>query len=347
MNISVQAEPSTTKIPPMIQTPKPHVSSLPARVSTAENGRSHWTTSRSPAAVKTIRSESPAARASGTAPTTTSETPSMKDAASADERPASARRIPARTASVPGIHRSFRERRATGSGVFRIAATMFRRLTLTADSVTITNVSSTPTPKPTTRLSGWTSPDLHAREVERRRQDEHHAERDGDAENHAHHGGEEVVDEPLEQVELHQVAAPRADGAGDPELAPPLGGEHHEDQEDQQAAGEDREAAEGREDRHESVAFRVGGFERVALDRIDLEPPRRHDGIDDRRDLVGQLGAGELVAPVRDQHVLDLSDPVEEPLGRVERQEQGGAVGARAFVVDDLATLTGNASPSA
>ena len=120
----------------------------------------------------------------------------MKDA-SADERPTSVRRIPARTASVPGIHRSFRERRATGSGVFRIAATMFRRLTLTADSVTITNVSSTPTSKPTTRLSGWTSClDLHAREVERRRQDEHHAERDGDAENHAHHRGEEVVDVP-------------------------------------------------------------------------------------------------------------------------------------------------------
>ncbi len=185
------------------------------------------------------------------------------------------------------------------------------------------------------------APDLHACEVERRRQDEHHAERDGDAENHPYHGGEEVVDEPLEQIELHQVAAPRADGAGDPELAPPLGCEHHEDQEDQQAAGEDGEAAEGREDRHESIALGVGGFERVALDRIDLEPSRRHDGIDDRRDLVGQLGARELVAPVRDQHMLDLSDPAEEPLGRVERQEQGGAVGAGAFVVDDLADRDG------
>ena len=46
-------------MPPMIQAPNPHVSSLPARVSTAENGRSHWTTSRSPAAEKTIRSEEP------------------------------------------------------------------------------------------------------------------------------------------------------------------------------------------------------------------------------------------------------------------------------------------------
>ena len=37
------------------------------------------------------------------------------------------------------------------------------------------------------------------------------------------------------------MPAPYPDRAGDPELAAPLGGEHHEDQEDQEDARGDRE----------------------------------------------------------------------------------------------------------
>ena len=72
--------------------------------------------------------------------------PSMNGAASAAERPESVSRTPSTIASVPGIQRRFRDLRWSGSGVFRIAATMFRRLTRSAETVTITNVSSTPIP---------------------------------------------------------------------------------------------------------------------------------------------------------------------------------------------------------
>ena len=69
-------------------------------------------------------------------------------------------------------------------------------------------------------------------------------------------GGEQVVGEALEHEQLHEVAAAGADGPRDAELAAPLGREHHEDQEDQQDAGGDRERAEGREQRHERRALR-------------------------------------------------------------------------------------------
>ena len=56
------------------------------------------------------------------------------------------------------------------------------------------------------------------------------------------HGGDEVVGDPLEREHLDEVPPARADRARDAELAAPLGGEHDEDQEDQQDAGGDREA---------------------------------------------------------------------------------------------------------
>ena len=132
------------------------------------------------------------------------------------------------------------------------------------------------------------------------------------------------------------MASPRAHRAGDAQLTAPFGGEHDEDQEDQQAAGEDGEAAEGREERHERVALGVCCVERVLLDRVDLEPERLHDRVHDLGDLVGERGAGELVATVGDQDVLDLAFAVEKPLRGVERQQQGRAVRACALVVHDL-----------
>ena len=77
---------------------------------------------------------------------------------------------------------------------------------------------------------------------------EHHAVRDGRAEQSTNRGGDEVVRSALEREHLDEVAAARSDGSCDPELATPLGGEHDEDQEDQQDAGGDRESTEGRED---------------------------------------------------------------------------------------------------
>jgi hypothetical protein len=144
LKISVHAAPITTKIPPMIQTAMPHLSSLPARASTQSKGSSHNVTIAMPATVKTSRSGSPAARASGTTPITTSEMPSMNAMASAEESPDAVRSPPKSSTSVPGIQRLFRDERTAGSGVERIAETMLRRLTRHAENVTIRNVSSTP-----------------------------------------------------------------------------------------------------------------------------------------------------------------------------------------------------------
>ena len=78
------------------------------------------------------------------------------------------------------------------------------------------------------------------------------------------------------------MTAPRADGAGDPELAAPLGGQHHEDEEDQQDARGDREAAEGREQRHERVALRIRDLEPVLDDAAGIAAT-----------LMERFGAGE------------------------------------------------------
>ena len=136
------------------------------------------------------------------------------------------------------------------------------------------------------------------------------------------------------------MAAPRADRAGDPELAAPLGREHHEDQEDQQDAGGDREAAERREERHEGVALLVGRLERVPLDRSTSRPSGVDDGLERSPTTSSVSRRRRLVAPVRDQDVLDLAGPAEQPLGRGERQEQRGAVGAGAVVATIARTAT-------
>ncbi len=83
--------------------------------------------------------------------------------------------------------------------------------------------------------------------------------------------GDEVVGEALEQEQLYEVAASRADRPRDAELAASLGGQHDEDQEDEQDAGSDRERAERREERHERRALLVGELECVALRRPRLE----------------------------------------------------------------------------
>ena len=93
----------------------------------------------------------------------------------------------------------------------------------------------------------------------------------------------EVVGRALEQEGLHEVAAPGADRAGDAHLGAALGGEHHEDQEDQQDAGRDREAPERREHLHERGARLVGRLQAVPLHGLRLEPARLEHGTELRR----------------------------------------------------------------
>ena len=136
-------------------------------------------------------------------------------------------------------------------------------------------------------------------------------------------GGDEVVGRPLVEERLHEVAPLGADGPGHAHLRPPLGGQHHEDEEDQQDAGRHREAAERGEQLDEDVAGRVGGVEAVALGRLGVEPERGDGLVEGRLDGVGGLDSGGLAAGVRHQHVVGLAGAAEEVL------RAGGATGAR------------------
>ena len=62
-----------------------------------------------------------------------------------------------------------------------------------------------------------------------------------------------------------------AHSAGHAEFVFPLGGQHHEDEEDQQDAGGDGELREEQEDAAERGAYAIGGFERILFDRRHLQ----------------------------------------------------------------------------
>ena len=129
------------------------------------------------------------------------------------------------------------------------------------------------------------------------------------------------------------MAASRADRARDAELATSLGGEHDEDQEDEQDAGSDRERAERREQGHELRALLVGELERVALRRSRLETER----CERRGEKASDAGRRARAATVRDEDRSDHSRPVEQTLRRCERHQQPLVGGRAALVPDDRA----------
>ena len=177
--------------------------------------------------------------------------------------------------------------------------------------------------------------DVEPRGVERVGHHRDHRERHADAERGAEQRGPQVVGEPLEDEQLHEMLPAGADRAGDAELGAPLRGEHHEDQEDQQDPGGDREAAEGREDGDEDVADLVGRLEAVLLGPLQLQPERRERRRRRRDHPVGELRPGGLVAPVGHEHVADLGRSPEQTLCALERHQHGCAVRSRPVVVDD------------
>ena len=218
-------------------------------------------------------------RANGTRLTITSDTPSMSGVAAFPRAPTHEQRAPSARPTPPSTSQRRRRRTTGGSGRFRIAVEIVIMLTRQAENATTTSVSSTPSANAISRLRQRDGVlDLEARvrvlRAERPRHHEHHPVRDDRAEQRPDGRGDEVVRGALEHEHLAQVAAPRADRAGDAELAAPLGGEHHEDEEDQQDPGGDRERAERREERHERASGLVGGLDRVLLDRLDLERVR-------------------------------------------------------------------------
>jgi hypothetical protein len=99
------------------------------------------------------------------------------------------------------------------------------------------------------------------------------------------------------------VPALGADRARDAHLRAAFGGEHHEDQEDQQDAGGDGERAEGGEQRQEGVALLVGQIEAVLFQCRDLQARALEGRRQEVDHLVGVAGARHLAAAVREQHV--------------------------------------------
>jgi hypothetical protein len=172
---------------------------------------------------------------------------------------------------------------------------------------------------------------------ERGRHHEHHPERDERPEEDADDGRREVVREALEREHLDQVPAPGPDRARDPELAPPLGREHHEDEEDEEDAGGDRERAERREERHERRAGLLGVVDRLLLDGLHLEAQRRHDGRDEVGDLAREACSRGRVATVRDEDDLDLALPPEQALRLAERREERRVGGSGAVEANGVA----------
>ena len=98
----------------------------------------------SPAAVYTSRSGRPSARAIGTRPRTISKTPNPSVISSRPLTPATASSTPAELVTAPRSQRVLRVPVAGGSGRFRIAVTMFMRLTRQAENATTARVRSTP-----------------------------------------------------------------------------------------------------------------------------------------------------------------------------------------------------------
>ena len=107
---------------------------------------------------------------------------------------------------------------------------------------------------------------------------------------------------PSKHEHVDEVAASRADRPRDAELAAALCREHHEDEEDQQDPGRDRERAEGREEGDERRPRIVRIRDRIPLQRPHLETelasPRARAG----HDRVGRGRARDRPAAIRDEH---------------------------------------------
>lgn len=142
------------------------------------------------------------------------------------------------------------------------------------------------------------------------------------------------------------MSASRPDGAGDAELASPLGGQHDEGQKDQEDARGDRERPEGREERHERVARRVGVLDGVCLERLDLEPERARDGLEQRDNLGREACSRDVSTAIRHGDELHLAVAVEEPLRLVERHEQDRVGGAGSVEPGDVSHARGDGRPA-
>ena len=135
---------------------------------------------------------------------------------------------------------------------------------------------------------------------------------------------------PSETNDCTRCRALRADRARHAHLRLPLGGEHHEDHEDEHDAGGDREHAQHQEERREEVAVRLALLDRVGLDAFSNH---RLPGFETssrkrcRARAVEVAGEGRLrgrslvdcVVDAADQRDADPVDPARLPEQRVQR----------------------------
>ena len=236
------------------------IASVPKTASHMLQGSMSVTTIAPPHAVFAVRSDTPATCSNGMRPSRTSETPSMTGVAVPELRPENISAEPSKIATPASTSRR-RRRPVAGSGRFRIAVETFMTLTRHAETATTTSVSSIPSAKAMARLRGATANSIwrpssssaaaNALAITVTMPSATSAPSSAPTS-----AASEVVRDSFEREHLDEVPAPRTDRPRDAELSAPLGGEHHEDQEDEEDSGRDRERAEGREEGHERVAGR-------------------------------------------------------------------------------------------
>ena len=154
-----------------------------------------------------------------------------------------------------------------------MARTTFRRLTRQEEIRTTANVSTMPMQK--ARITFWglvakTMRKSFAPAGEALAQEADHHPADPDAGDAAHGARHERVERALEGEGADEVGALHPDGARYAELVLALGGEHHEDQEDEEHPGRHRELPEEDEEGREDLSLAVGPVYRRPSSRDPL-----------------------------------------------------------------------------
>jgi hypothetical protein len=157
----------------------------------------------------------------------------------------------------------------------------------------------------------------------------HHQPSNPDAGDAAQGAGEQGVQRTLEDEHAHQVSPAHPDGACYAQLVLALGGEHHEDQEDQKHARRNRELPEEQEDAREGFPTRVGLVYGVLLDGLGLKVAlfqkrfeRVYGGVRAR----GTLDSGTLVGDEDGVDPALLPYSLLQPLQRHDHRSRGAGL---------------------
>ena len=157
----------------------------------------------------------------------------------------------------------------------------------------------------------------------------HHQPADPDAEHAAYGARDHGVHRPLEGEHAHQVPPPHPDGPRDAELVLAFGGEHDEDQEDQEHPGGHRELPEEQEDAREGLPALVGLIYGFSLDGLGGEvvlPQDRTESLYRAARAGAALDGRALVGYEDGVDPTLLSHQLLQPLKRHDHGRGGGRV---------------------